>query len=182
MKEFIAIIKKLWENKKTRSLAILILYGIFFIFVFALINSAPSVQPKPVVPTNPFDYLKNKGIEKIEFSGLHQFIYQDEQIYYNELIYNIDERPEELLMYDFLIFNTDNIYNLLNKSILESTNHVLNSNTYVVAIKDFVNIVLNEHLEIEGNIRITMYENDSNILEIDFNEYYGYTTKIYLRS
>lgn len=182
MKEFIAIIKKLWENKKTRSLAILALYGIFFMFVFALLNSSSSVQPKPVVPTNPFDYLKNKEIEKIDFSGLHQFIYQDEQIYYNELIYNIVERPEELLMYDFSIFNTDNIYNLLNKSILESTNHVLNSNTYVVTIKDFVNTVFTENLEIDGNIRITMYENNLDIVEIDLSEYYGYIAKLYLRS
>ena len=66
MKEFFEIIKKLWQNKRTRALAILILYVIFFIFVFSVIspsninlNNEPEEKPKEETITDEFEYLNN---------------------------------------------------------------------------------------------------------------------------
>lgn len=177
MKEFIEFVKQLWKNKKTRSLAILILYGIFFIFVFTLLSNS---SVKPNIDSNPYDYLKTKVIYKMEFSGPFIFVYENNQIYYNGVIYN--EVPVELLGYDFSMLNVNNIYNLLNKSVLESKNYIEKSSTYVISAKDFENIVFNNVVDINSNIRIKIYEENLNEIIIDLNEYYGYSVKIYLRS
>ena len=60
MNEFIELLKKLWGNKRTRSIAILLLYVLFFIIVFMLLNSSSS-QPQ-------YRFLPNSTIDKVEAS------------------------------------------------------------------------------------------------------------------
>ena len=60
MKETIEFIKNLWANKRTRALAILIIYAIFFIFVFMLISSGE---------TGPREQLEDLPLEEtLEFN------------------------------------------------------------------------------------------------------------------
>lgn len=180
MKEFIDFVKKLWNNKRTRALAILLVYFIFFIFVFALINSSSSIPP--VIDVSPLEEMKEKDIYQIEFLGSHNFVVVDNMITYNGGVYNVEERPSELSIYDISIFNTNNIYDLINSAVLESTNHVEKTNTYLIDAEKFENIIYNNQMVSDSNIRITINEEDINYIYIDLKEYYGYEVKIDLRS
>lgn len=178
MKEFIELIKKLWANKKTRALVILLLYLIFFIFVFALFSNNKQSQ---IIDDDPLDKLKNSEVLKLEFTGNHNFIVEDNLIVYNDINYNINEIPEELLIYDVSIFKTINMYNLIKNSILESKNYVENSSTYLISAKEFESIIYKKEIESSQNIRMTINDEITYVL-IDLEEYYGYKVKIYLRS
>lgn len=180
MKEFIGLVKKLWDNKRTRSLAILLIYFIFFIFVFALINSSSSNLP--VIDVDPLEKMKEKGIYQIEFIGSHNFVVANNMITYNGVVYNAEEKPMELYIYDISIFTTNNVYNLINSAVLESTNHVEKTNTYLISAEEFENIIYNNQIISDSNIRITISEEDINYVYIDLREYYGYEVKIDLRS
>jgi len=174
MKEFIEIIKKLWTNKRTRSLAILILYVIFFIVVFNLIGSGSKT---PVI-TEPLDKLKSMHITKMEFQGQYNFIVENNTILYNEVIYNINEKPLELQNIDISIYTVNNIYNLIKSSILESTNYVDNTNTYLISSKQFESITYSNIVETDSSIRITLNEKNIKYINIDLREYNGYEVKI----
>jgi len=178
MKEFIEIIKKLWANKRTRSLAILILYVIFFVVVFNMIGNSSKT---PVI-TKPLDNLKTMYVTKMEFTGDYNFIVENDNVIYNDTTYNINERPVELQNIDISLFTTNNIYNLINNSILESTNYVDNSNTYLIKAKDFEKIIYSKEIESESSIRITLSEKDIKNINIDLKDYLGYEVKIEVRS
>lgn len=179
MKEFIEFIKKLWANKRTRALAMLILYFIFFVFVFLVIgNSTPT---KPISNESKTE-LKDKKISKIEFLGTENFIFENNNIIYNESIYSVNELPIELSNYDLSIYTIDNIDKLIKASVLESTNYVENSNTYLLSVKEFESIIYNNHIDSNLNIRIKINKEKLDYVYIDFKEYYGYEVNIDLRS
>ena len=106
MKEFIEIVKNLLANKRTRSIAILLLYIVFFIFVFAFINSAS----KPVIKDE--DIISNKKIYRIEIEGLDHLIYEDNKIIYNGDV--VDELPSNYNL------------NILMRSLIVLYNYPLN--------------------------------------------------------
>lgn len=177
MKEFIELIKKLWQNKKTKSLAILIVYLIFFVLVFTMIGNTPSQ-----VPTLTFnEKIKNSTIEKLEFIGNYNFIVSNNVITYNENSYDLNNKPIELSNYDINIYTPNNIYNLLENAILETKNYVTGDKTYIISVKDFENIIYKNTIENKNNIRIIVHEENLDIL-IDLKEYYDYEVKIELRS
>lgn len=177
MKEFIELIKNLWANKRTRALAILIMYFVFFIFVFILIgNSSPKT---PVI--NESKELKDMKISKIEFIGTDNFIFENDTIIYNDSIYNVNEMPIELLKYNLSIYTINNIDKLVESSLLETTNHVEKTKTYLISVKDFENIIYNNIIESDLNIRIKLND-DLEYVYLDFKGYYGYEVKIDLRS
>lgn len=178
MKEFIEIVKKLWANKRTRSLVVLALYVIFFVVVFNLISN-PTKTP---VITKPLDKLKTMYITKMEFTGNYNFILENNTVIYNDAVYNIDERPEELQHIDISAFTIYNIYNLLDNSLLESTNYVDKSNTYLIKAKDFENIIYSNNIETDSDIRITLNENEIKYIKIDLKDYLGYEVNIEVRS
>jgi len=178
MKEFIEFIKELWNNKRTRSLAILIIYLIFFIFVFMFLN----LSSKPTISNDPFGYLKSSDNYFLTFEAPHNFKVQGDIIKYNDVDYDINNKPLELEIYDINMFKPLNIYNLIKESNLESTNYVNSSNTYVISCKQFEKIIYSNDIESDCNIRITIYENNKDIIEIDLKEYLNYKVIMELRS
>lgn len=128
MKQVIEFIKTLWQNKRTRALAILIIYIIFFVFVFAILNSSNNKEE------DRFYYLKNINI-----------------VNYNVL----DNNDNIVTYYDSNLINGEVVYKLVKNSTLESTNYIDNSNTYYISIIDYEKLqnidVLNE-----GGIRTTV--------------------------
>lgn len=176
MKEFIDLVKKLWANKRTRALAILLLYFVFFIFVFMFIGNS---NRTPI--TNQRKELKDMKISKLEFIGDYNFIVENDTIIYNDSIYNVNELPIELLSYNLSIYTINNIDKLIDSAVLETTNHVEKTNTYLISAKEFENIIYNNIIESDLKIRIKLDE-EFNYVYIYFNEYYGYEVKINLRS
>ena len=131
MKQIFSFIKNIYSNKRTRSLAILILYLIFFIFVFSLL-SIPNKNNN-----DEFYYLNNVVIGS----------------------YNVLNNEGEVTYYNTDLINTNNIYKMVKNSKLESTNYLENSNTYVISVSTFEKILYNNDVVNNDSIRITLYSN-----------------------
>ena len=170
MKETIEFIKKLWENKRTRALSILIMYVIFFGFVFLLISSGTNIS-------NDEDSIKQENITnyKLEIIGEDNFTYDSttNQIFYDGIYYELENRPEILSKYNLDIYNPNNILNLLEDATLESTNYLDKSDTYLIKTNDL------ESNDLVDYVKVIKYENK---IIIDLTDYYGYTVNIELRS
>jgi len=179
MKETIEFIKKLWDNKKTRSLAILLIYAIFFVFVFLFIGS---FDKKPIVKTEPLEKLQSMYVSKLEVTGQHNFKIENNLITYNDVIYTLEEKPIELSIYDTSIYTPYNIYNLIKSAILESQNYVNNNKTYLISAQEFESIIYGNAIDTNANIRITLNEDNISVITIDLKEYYGYEIKMEVRS
>lgn len=152
MIEVIEFIKKLWQNKRTRALAILILYVIFFIFVFTLLsNNSKPEQDK-------FSYLKN--IEVLNYSVT-------------------DKYDNVVTEYNSTLISGEVIYRLVKNANLESTNYIDNSNTYHITSDDYEKIINNVENETLEPIRITLSDNK---IILDFTSYYGYKINIEYKS
>jgi len=168
MKEFIELIKKLWSNKRYRSLVILLMYFIFFIFVFMFINSTSDY----VAPTG-IDIIKNEINYKITV-GEKVVSFNNNQIIYMDNIYN--EMPLELQEYKLDILSPINIYTLLKNSTLESTNFTLNTDTYIIKLSEFERLLNNNELESDEIVKLIVYKDGYKKVSID--NYYGYSVLI----
>ena len=168
MKETIEFIKKLWENKRTRALSILIMYVIFFTFVFMLLSSGQ----KPIIEENNEEYIINY---KLEIIGEDNFTYDSitNQVFYDGIYYELNNRPEILNKYDLDFYNPNKILDLLEDATLESTNYIDKSDTYLVKVSDL------EGNDLVDYVKVIKYENK---IIIDLTDYYGYTVNIELRS
>ena len=170
MKETIEFIKKLWENKRTRALSILIMYVIFFGFVFLLISNGTNIS-------NDEDSTKQENITnyKLEIIGEDNFTYDSitNQVFYDGVYYELNNRPEILNKYDLDFYNPNKILNLLEDATLESTNYIDKSDTYLVKVSDL------ENNDLVDYVKVIKYENK---IIIDLTDYYGYTVNIELRS
>ena len=183
MKETIEFIKKLWSNKRTRSLAILIIYVIFFIFVFTLISSGSHDYQDNEEANQDNEEIKLEDITnyKLEIIGEDNFTYDSntDKVFYDGIYYEIDSVPEIISKYDLNIFSPSNLSKLLEVGILESTNYIDKSDTYVIKISDFEKIIYNNEIINDEYIKIIKYE--SKII-VDLSNYYGYVVNIELRS
>ena len=182
MKETIEFIKKLWSNKRTKSLSILIMYVIFFTFVFLLISNGNQNYQKPIVEENNQEInIENITNYKLEIIGEDNFTYDSitNKIFYDGIYYEIENIPNIISMYDLNIFSPNNISKLLEVGTLESTNYIDKSNTYVIRISDFEKMVYNNEIINDEYIKITTY--DTKIV-VDLSNYYGYIVNIELRS
>ena len=180
MKETIEFIKKLWSNKRTKSLAILLIYFIFFIFVFTLISSG-SHNYQNNEETNKEDKLEDITNYRLEIIGEDNFTYDSntDKVFYDGIYYEIDSVPEIISKYDLNIFSPSNVSKLLEVGTLESTNYIDKSDTYVIKISDFEKIIYNNEIINDEYIKIIKYE--SKII-VDLSNYYGYVVNIELRS
>ena len=180
MKETIEFIKKLWSNKRTKSLAILLIYFIFFIFVFTLISSG-SHNYQNNEETNKEDKLEDITNYRLEIIGEDNFTYDSntDKVFYDGIYYEIDNVPEIISKYDLNIFSPSNVSKLLEVGTLESTNYIDKSDTYVIKISDFEKIIYNNEIINDEYIKIIKYE--SKII-VDLSNYYGYVVNIELRS
>ena len=189
MKETIELIKKLWANKRTKSLSILIIYFIFFSFVFLLIFNGSHSYKKPNIEEDEKNIIEdNQEIKleditnyKLEFIGEDNFTYDSltNQIFYDGTYYEIDNILEIISKYDLNIFIPSNISKLLEVGILESTNYIDKSDTYIIKISDFERIIYDNKIINDEYIKIIKY--DTKIV-VDLSNYYGYIVKIELRS
>lgn len=184
MKETIEFIKKLLSNKRTRALAILIIYIIFFAFVFALIsNGSHNYQNNEETNIEENEEIELEDITnyKLEIIGEDNFTYDSltNQIFYDGVYYEIDNIPEIISKYNLNIFSPNNVSKLLEVGILESTNYIDKSDTYVIKISDFERISNNNEIINDEYIKIIKYEKK---LTIDLSNYYGYVVNIELRS
>lgn len=181
MKELLEFIKKLWSNKKTRALAILIIYAIFFTFVFILISNGTNKPNIPIEESSEdvFKELKEVTDYRLQIIGEESFEYDavTNLITYNDQEYELEQFP--LSKYDLNIYTPINIYNLLQVSVLESTNHLDKSNTYLVKISDFEKIIYNNTSDIDEYIKIIIYEDKK--IKIDLSDYYNYIVNMELR-
>ena len=180
MKETIEFIKKLWSNKRTKSLAILLIYFIFFIFVFTLISSG-SHNYQNNEETNKEDKLEDITNYRLEIIGEDNFTYDSntDKVFYDGIYYEIDNVPEIISKYDLNIFSPSSVSKLLEVGTLESTNYIDKSDTYVIKISDFEKIIYNNEIINNEYIKIIKYE--SKII-VDLSNYYGYVVNIELRS
>lgn len=185
MKETIEFIKKLWKNKKTRSLAILIMYVVFFAFVFLLIFSGSHNYQNNVENENieNNDDIKLEDITnyRLEIIGEDNFTYDSNtnKVFYDGIYYEVENIPEIISKYDLNIFNPSNVSKLLEVSTLESTNYIDKSDTYVVKISDFEKIIYNNEIVNDEYIKIIKYDSK---MVVDLTNYYGYVVNIELRS
>ncbi len=184
MKELWEIIKKLWSNKRTRALSILIIYAVFFTFVFILISNGTNKSANLVEEPNDDKFAEIKDITnfRLEIIGEEAFEYDTvtNLITYNNQEYELEDVPSLVSKYSLDIYIPVNVYNLLQVSVLESTNHLDNSNTYLVKTSDFQKIIYNDDSDIDGYIKITVYNNNENI-KIDLSNYYNYVVNMELR-
>lgn len=182
MKETIQFIKKMWANKRTRAIAILIIYAIFFMFVFILISNGTHETQIPEEPDEITEQEKEEqGIEiiknikdyKLEFVFEETFTYDSSTnlITYKDKDYLLEEKPLELSDYKIGTYTPTNIYNLLKTGVLETTNHLENSNTYLVKYSDYENIFNNSIVESDENIRITTYNEPITKIKIELSSY-----------
>ena len=180
MKETIEFIKKLWSNKRTKSLAILLIYFIFFIFVFTLISSG-SHNYQNTEETNKEDKLEDITNYRLEIIGEDNFTYDSntDKVFYDGIYYEIDSVPEIISKYDLNIFSPSNVSKLLEVGTLESTNYIDKSDTYVIKISDFEKIIYNNEIINDEYIKIIKYESK---IVVDLSNYYGYVVNIELRS
>ncbi len=182
MKETIQFIKKMWANKRTRAIAILIIYAIFFMFVFILISNGTHETQIPEEPDEITEQEKEEqGIEvikdikdyKLEFVFEETFTYDSltNLITYNDKEYLLEEKPFELSDYKIGVYTPVNIYNLLKKGVLKTTNHLENSKTYLVKYSDYELIFNNNEVESEENIEITTYNEPITKIKIELPSY-----------
>ncbi len=187
MKETIQFIKKLWGNKRTRALSILIIYAIFFTFVFALIQSGTHEIKKPSESyeednlQNDF-ILENVNDYLLEFVGKETFTYDSvtKLITYQNIEYHLEEQPSVLDSYNFIFLTPKNISDLLINGTLATKNYLNKTETYLVKISTFEKIINNVDVLNNDNIEITVYEDNSKII-VDLSDYYGYLINMELR-
>ncbi len=187
MKETIELIKKLWSNKRTKSISVLIMYVIFFTFVFLLISSGthnyqrPVTEKEPNVENNENFKLENITNYKLEIISTDNFTYDSStnKVFYDGNYYEINNIPEIISKYDLTIFSPSNISKLLEVGTLESTNYIDKSDTYIIKISDFERIIHNNEIVNDEYIKITKYESK---IVLDLTNYYGYVVNIELRS
>ena len=180
MKETIEFIKKLWSNKRTKSLAILLIYFIFFIFVFTLISSG-SHNYQNNEETNKEDKLEDITNYRLEIIGEDNFTYDSntDKVFYDGIYYEIDNVPEIISKYDLNIFSPSSVSKLLEVGTLESTNYIDKSDTYVIKISDFEKTIYNNEIINDEYIKIIKYESK---IVVDLSNYCGYVVNIELRS
>lgn len=183
MKETIEFIKKLWSNKRTRSLAILLIYVIFFIFVFTLISSGSHNYQNTEETNKDNEEIKLEDVinYKLEIIGEDNFTYDSNtnKVFYDGIYYEVDSVPEIISKYDLNIFSPSNVSKLLEVGTLESTNYIDKSDTYVIKISDFEKTIYNNEIVNDEYIKIIKYESK---IVVDLSNYYGYVVNIELRS
>ena len=170
MKPYIELFKKIWSNKKYRAFILLGLYFIFFLFVFS-IDRIPNVTPvEEVKPLEGIELFKTVTKYKYTINDIHVTVDNDISIEYLNNYYTMDNIIDELKEYDYLLYNPEFIYKIISNSVLESTNYVLNTNTYIISATKY-NELFNS--SVTDDIKTVTYMDEKNIkyVEVYFKDY-----------
>lgn len=165
---YIEVIKNLWSNRRYRSLIILGIYIVFFIFTFMIIG-----QKKDVV-----DIDNLKGIDlfktiteyhyRIEGEESFDVIVDDDiVIQYEDNNYDLSNIPLELEKYDIEIYNPEIISKIIDNATLESTNYINNSNTYIIEELKFYQLIYNHNISSDNYIKIISFLENENIIKVE---------------
>lgn len=138
MKEIWNFIKNLWQNKRTRSLAILLLYCFFFIFVYFFISANQSTTKPPIHLTGWDAFLKENRYHiqimkeeevQIVSDGDIKIIYQDKE-------YDTNSIPDGLENYFISFWDPSKLKEIVDKATLISTNYIEHKDTYQLSNTD----------------------------------------------
>lgn len=192
-------LKTIWEVKRYRSIAILLIYVIFFIFVFGLLK--PNDDPK-ILPSKE---VKEKTIlETYQEMNNYSFLLQIEEVKNNnEMIYNHQGKTDGVvtLVNDNIYLKDNVIYEIVDNKIkiLSATFTDVNlfklkpynvsklislgelnyetkyadgsiEKSYLVPLKDIVENFKNEILEdMKTTVEIKMKEKDNKVLNVELD-------------
>lgn len=189
MKEYFRKFNEIRKNPKKRSISLLIIYGIFFIFVFIYISGSKSINTPNEI--NSFNDSLGK-VSNYEYDI--EFNINDELISFNgyylnsENKLNIDSNytlNNNVIMYKGIIIKYDLIINKLSYNSMDNfiKNYEYESKTeykdsnikyeYIINNKDIASY-LGEDNKYEGNTNITVYKKDYiSEIDIDLSNYYN---------
>lgn len=191
---FIKGIKEGLKNPKTKSLTMLGIYFVFFLFVFILLNSAENRNNVPIIEENEkstidnyqamesyqykFNYINNglsNIIEGTYFKDTTLFNYNNNKYYFeNDLIYiiNNDSYYLENIEYNITKLFSKNLYNIL-VDLKEVSTTTYNDGTkeinYVMDSNKFYNYYYENISNYQNNIGVKIVEKDNNINSIIFD-------------
>ena len=185
MREYLNKFNKFRKDPKKKSISLLIIYGIFFIFVFVYISGTKPIN-NPNEINNIITSVSNYEYE-IEFNINNEIININGTYLNNENKINIDNKyniVDNVINYNNIIINTDLIINKFNYNSLDNflKNYEYDSKTeykdgntkyeYNISNKDIANY-LKEDIK-EGNTTIQVYKKDYiNEISIDLSNYYN---------
>lgn len=199
MREYYKKIKEFLADPKKKSLTLVVIYAIFFAFVFLYIYSYKTIntsvenndenivdeekEQSKDVNSYEFNYEINIDDNIIYIEGTYynkqQLLKTDNKKYYikNEITYLYDEQLVETTI-DYPINNIEynKLYNLISTIDYESKTEYKDESIkyeYIISNEDYANYY-NEESLYEGNIYITVYENNFiNQVDIDLSSYYN---------
>lgn len=177
MKQFIENFKIIWSNKRYHALIILGIYFLFFALVFVFFMGTDDVLDDAIEENIVLESEELKGLDLFKTVDKYKYNINGEYnvdvvvndtitIEYLDNYYNVDNVLEELKIYDFSKYNPSYIYDIINNSLLESTNYINNTNTYVISASEF-NKLYNE--TVVGDIKTVTYLDNENISKVEIN-------------
>lgn len=191
---FIKSIKEGLKNPKTKSLTMLGIYFVFFLFVFILLNSAENKNNEPIIEEKEkstidnyqtmesyqykFNYINNglsNIIEGTYFKDTTLFNYNNNKYYFeNDLIYIINNDSYSLgnIEHNITKLFSKNLYNIL-VDLKEVSTTTYNDGTkeinYVMDSNKFYNYYYENISNYQNNIGVKIVKKDNNINSIIFD-------------
>lgn len=204
--EYVKLIKELLENRRTRALAILLLWGFFFLLIFSIFDVRGTHTPKKEV-LNPRDEWKVASNYKSEIAftineetyilnsvrnGDYEKLTIGEDTYYLEqdFLYHLEGynkvfiKETSLLGYDLLKLRPDFLNEVLLNSKLEYTTNYEESGMikkgYSIGTAKFVELYHQTMITDDSFITIEVIEKNNQIVEIvlDLKEMQKYSQAI----
>lgn len=193
--QYVKLGKELWENRRTRALVKLVLWGFFFLIVFAVFDVRGTHNSKKEL-SNPRDEWKLMSNYKSEITftineetyilnsarnGFHEKLTIGEDIYYLEqdFLYHLEGynkifiKETSLLGYDLLKLRPNFLNEVLLNSKLEYTTNYEESGIikkgYSISTAKFVELYHQSMITDDSFIKIEVIEKDNQIIEIELD-------------
>lgn len=201
---FFRSIKEGLKDPKKRSLTLLGIYAIFFIFVFIFISSAPS-NPTPKLPVDDNNEVDNNDTGKVDsyeysykignditVTGIHKlnedvFTYNDINYYKKDNVIYLNDSVVENFEFDINKFSYDSMNELIKESEFEQETIYKDGNkktSYNINVQKYFTFLNEENLcdNVDCSYIFASIEVDTkdyiNSIIIDLSDYYGYEYKI----
>ena len=198
MKEYLKKFKEYRKDPKKRSITLLIIYGLFFIFVFIYIKGATPInseinnfdnnsiqitndKDKNEISSYEFEYNINKENELIEIKGTYldnkdTFIFNSDSININNYYIYSNISNEKIIEFPITKLSYNEINKLINYFEYNSKTEYKDGQIkyeYIISNQDYATY-LKEENNVDGKIYIIVSQKDfiENV-EIDLKEYYN---------
>lgn len=182
---------EIWNNPRYRSLIILGLYAIFFIFVIAYIrslnNNSMKVEKVDTVQEyksmDNYQYratIKNEDVKTLigKVDKQNQILTYNNSDYYivNDKIYTKEDKyielEDKLLDFDIWKFNPKFISELLEKGEVNSKTEFTdgtNAKSYLVKVSDFIKLYFGDETEDDRFVNVTVYQSSTQITKVELD-------------